>query len=178
MPSRQTNFAGYILKWRSIPPSELAAMIKNPRWQAWSADVHFTALVESLLSIAGELVVPPTAMPPHKGVQKDISMTLSKGQFYPGMPVCLMPGQPSKCHGNVSRLWQEGLPIWIATGYALSKDGRWRSHTWGVARQRMPCGDLDTIDAGDVVETTESRVAYFGYLLNEHQASRFAKANA
>jgi hypothetical protein len=44
----------------------------------------------------------------------------------------------------------------IATGYTLSADGLWRQHSWGL-------------DAGDgrVLETTERRVRYRGYVLND-----------
>ena len=55
--------------------------------------------------------------------------------------------------------------IGIGTGYALSVDGLWRQHSWGVAR------DL-------IIESTEARVKYFGRLLRGADADMFAAANA
>jgi hypothetical protein len=74
-------------------------------------------------------------------------------------------GRPSDCHGNVGRLWirRKGR-IEIATGYALSDDGLWRSHSWGF-------------EADHVIETTEARELYFGILLAPARAARFAIAN-
>src|SRR5262249_8464594 len=44
----------------------------------------------------------------------------------------------------------------IASGYALTEDGLWRQHFWGV----------DTA-AGRVLETTVRRVRYFGVVLGD-----------
>jgi hypothetical protein len=47
------------------------------------------------------------------------------------------------------------------TGYALSKDGIWRSHSW--------CFDRKTYR---VVETTKKRVAYHGTVLSRKEILR------
>lgn len=177
MPLRSHDYVGYTLFWQSIPPREIAAVVTDERWLAWSADPAFKAVSELLLGIAGEMVVPPRCMPPDRFQNAEMQRVTQKGRFFPGTPVCTMPGDPSRCHANVCRLWTKGVAIAITTGYALSDDGRWREHTWGVARRRMRCGDIDTIDAGDVVETTETRVCYFGYMLNRVMANGFVRAN-
>ena len=53
----------------------------------------------------------------------------------------------------------------IATGYALSDDGLWRQHTWGILRD-------------GILETTEARIEYFGLLLQGERADEFAASNA
>lgn len=61
-------------------------------------------------------------------------------------------GEPCQCHCNSANLWDANRGrCFIATGYALSEDGLWRSHSWVV--QPMP----RTLR---VWETTVKRVAY------------------
>lgn len=69
----------------------------------------------------------------------------------------------NECHRNSARLWSEDKGK-IITGYALSDDGIWRQHSW--------------IDAGDyLIETTDSRVLYFGYCLNDAESQEFEFEN-
>ena len=73
----------------------------------------------------------------------------------------------SSCHQNVALIWtrkQFGI-IGIAIGYALSDDGLWRQHTWGVLRD-------------GVLETTETRLKYFGIVLQGEKADFFAFSNS
>jgi hypothetical protein len=60
--------------------------------------------------------------------------------------------QNSACHDNCEELYQKGLIVHRYTGYALSSDGLWRFHSWGINNN------------GQVVETTESRVMYYGII--------------
>lgn len=72
----------------------------------------------------------------------------------------------SECHKNVSRLWKKtpnGM-AGIGTGYALSGDGLWRQHSWGLRREGIP-------------ETTGERAKYFGVLPQRDAAESFAQAN-
>ncbi len=72
----------------------------------------------------------------------------------------------SGCHENVAELWleeKEGL-TGIGTGYALSEDGLWRQHSWGLR------------DA-EIIETTSERIKYFGRRLTSTDADAFAEAN-
>ena len=56
----------------------------------------------------------------------------------------------------------------IATGYALSKDGMWRQHSWLVLRK---CRSYK------IVETTEKREAYFGFAMNAEKCLEFMRDN-
>lgn len=79
----------------------------------------------------------------------------------------LKRGKSSMCHQNIASSWKArrfGI-IGIATGYALSEDGLWRQHSWGLLRD-------------GILETTELRVKYFGILLQGDRADYFASCNA
>jgi hypothetical protein len=82
--------------------------------------------------------------------------------------ITLRAMRPCSCHRNISRLWNRnrnrGGLFGIGTGYALSDDGLWRQHSWGVGRR-------------GIVETTEVRVTYFGELLLGKDADLFAAYN-
>lgn len=77
--------------------------------------------------------------------------------------VRLWKGRPNNCHGNSAILWGKGKGR-IVSGYALSKDGLWRQHSW-VANK------------WGIIETTALRVKYYGYTLNEEESKRFAYEN-
>ncbi|MDR3674477.1 MAG: hypothetical protein P4N24_03235 [Acidobacteriota bacterium] len=70
----------------------------------------------------------------------------------------------SLCHENVAAVWKARRfeIIAIATGYALSDDGLWRRHSWGILRN-------------GVLETTEARLQYFGIVLPVAGADYFAE---
>lgn len=74
-------------------------------------------------------------------------------------------GHPSDCHSNVAGLWDltKG-DVRIVTGWALSDDGLWRQHTWGLRY-------------GTIIETTVKRKKYFGYILNEAESEKFFEEN-
>jgi hypothetical protein len=78
-------------------------------------------------------------------------------------PITTYKMAPSSCHRNVATLWkqrQQGI-VAIASGYALSDDGLWRQHSWGILRD-------------GVLETTEQRSKYFGIVLQGLEADLFA----
>lgn len=52
----------------------------------------------------------------------------------------------------------------IATGYALSEDGLWRSHSWVIQPMKRTVR---------VWETTVKRVAYFGVVLTDEECEQF-----
>jgi hypothetical protein len=81
-------------------------------------------------------------------------------------PSARKPMHPGTCHANISSLWKRRLRdiVAIGTGYALSADGLWRQHSWGVRRQ-------------GILETTALREKYFGILLQGSDADSFADAN-
>ena len=92
---------------------------------------------------------------------------LDRGRFFPGSGARSRRGEDSACHANASMQFvlTEGA-VHIASGYALSPDGLWRQHSWGV----------DAED-GRVVETTERRVRYFGFVLNPGESLLFLLGN-
>jgi hypothetical protein len=78
-----------------------------------------------------------------------------------------VPGDLGECHRNVAVLWFDGVIESIGTGYALSDDGLWRQHSWGLASD------------GALVETTDERRAYVGVVLAGRAPSmQFAGSNA
>jgi hypothetical protein len=112
-----------------------------------------------LLQFGGEFLVAPRKPDP------DIPSLLKQGRLMSG-PVMLSAMKSSSCHQNVASLWRKqelGL-IGIATGYALSEDGLWRQHSWGILRD-------------GVLETTATRLKYFGVVLEGERADFFAKCH-
>jgi hypothetical protein len=101
-----------------------------------------------LLRFGGDFLVAPPPTP-----DLDIPALLERGFITSG------PGQPED-HGiwfmppECAAVWTKKIfgIISIATGYALSDDGLWRQHSWGILRE-------------GVLETTKVRVKYFGILL-------------
>jgi|SRR5579871_364592 len=89
-------------------------------------------LKKVLVKLGGShLAVPPE---PDSG----LSLLIQCGFIMTG-PVVLKLMEPGACHFNSSRLWVEkkhGVGG-IGTGYALSDDGIWRQHSWGVRREGL-----------------------------------------
>jgi len=113
-----------------------------------------------LLRLGGDFLVAPPKP------DQDISMLLEHG-FVTSGPVTLKVMKSSSCHQNVASIWTKkkfGI-VGIATGYALSDDGLWRQHSWGILRD-------------GVLETTETRLKYFGVVLQGEKADFFAFSNS
>jgi hypothetical protein len=112
-----------------------------------------------LLGLGGlQLVAPP---------QPDLAVTLliSAGFVMAGSVQSEIM-EDSNCHVNVARVWtqrQRGV-VGIGIGYALSDDGLWRQHSWGLRRE-------------GILETTVPRTKYFGLLLQGWDADSFAESN-
>lgn len=119
-------------------------------------------LRDKLLSFAGEEVC-------MMGGEDDETLSiLHCGQFWTGIDAIMKEGQPSQCHLNSFNLWAEDRKmmshiIYLCTGYALSDDGMWRRHSWCIRKS------INTI-----IETTEPRILYYGYVLNDIQAMGWA----
>jgi len=112
-----------------------------------------------LLGLGGDELVPPPSL------DVDIPILMEKGAVVTTSVVSELV-EKGRCHENVSELWLEkkaGL-VGIGVGYALSPDGLWRRHSWG-ARD------------GELVETTEARIQYFGRVLEGADAQAFAEEN-
>lgn len=126
---------------------------------ATNAQPELARLQSLLLRLGGDFLVAPPKPDP------DVPMLLESGFLTDG-PIRLEIMQRSSCHKNVAALWKSrkfGI-VAIATGYALSEDGLWRQHSWGVLRE-------------GVLETTEPRLKYFGILLQSERADHFAECN-
>ncbi len=64
--------------------------------------------------------------------------------------IILFQMEEGYCHDNCEELLKKKLIKKIYTGYALSPDGKWRFHSWGV--------DQDN----NLIETTSVRIMYWG----------------
>lgn len=93
----------------------------------------------------------------------DIDLIESKGQDFTTTGRKFKKGERNQCHTNTSKLYAKKQVDTIVTGYALSKDGGWRQHTWGLQK-------------GKVVETTYDFLAYHGVRLTKAEAKDFAQA--
>jgi hypothetical protein len=112
-----------------------------------------------LLELGGiQLVAPPRLDP-------TVPLLIVAGFVMSGSVQCITMGE-SKCHQNAARVWsgKHRSLIGIGTGYALSEDGLWRQHSWGLLRE-------------GILETTVPRAKYFGILLQGGDADLFAESN-
>jgi hypothetical protein len=121
------------------------------RWRSWC---------RTLLSHGGSIVVPP-------GVPEPDLEDLVAGASTFGPESRVVEGDGNACHRNVAVLWIDGEVPSVGTGYALSEDGLWRQHSWGIEAD------------GAVVETTSERHAYVGIALPPRAPTmQFAGSNA
>lgn len=118
-------------------------------------------LAAAVLAHGGRHVVPP--MEPEDEVTLAAMRTPA---LWPGERARLVAGRARDCHANTATLFLLGLVEAIATGYALSEDGLWRQHTWGID------------PGGGVVETTVPRARYAGRVLTGKDAFAFALDNS
>ena len=95
--------------------------------------------------------------------EEDMNLILRAGATWAPMQkdILLIHGENCRCHENALCLWETNPDLQVCTGYALSKDGIWRSHSW--------CFDQK---ANRVLETTKRRVAYHGAVLNRKEILR------
>lgn len=115
-------------------------------------------LKKALLAIGGWGAVIPA-------IESDFVNILKRGRRFPGKSKT-MRGENCRCHSNSAACWDENRELCkICTGYALSRDGVWRQHSWVYTNN------------GVVVETTEKRVQYFGYILTEDECEEFHAQN-
>ena len=119
---------------------------KHPFPEGWRRETEHRAVMVRCLSFGGEAVCMHEEDP-------DIMGIFTKGVFIYGDNATLTQMRTNNCHENVLVLLESNPRRYAPmTGYALSEDGVWRSHSWLV--------DIRT-DA--LVETTKRRTAYFGF---------------
>jgi len=120
-------------------------------------------LVKKLLSYGGESVA--------LVFEEDLNKILKRGVILDGSKSDMMKGEPGSCHTNSACLWRinrnaKSKALVIMTGWALSYDGVWRQHTWVYDKElKIP------------IETTEKRVAYFGFKLTDPESIKFYEDN-
>lgn len=128
---------------------------------------RYARLRNILLRIGGAQIV--------QMYEPNLLQILYRGRAMRGTSAHLRLGEPSACHENVcSHYRAEGFNnfrIW--TGYALSKDGLWRQHSWG----QLVGDDWVPQDRGRLIETTVKRVAYFGYQMTAQESEKFCNDN-
>ena len=117
-------------------------------------------LKKLLLGLGGDFLVAPPRQP-----DQDIPDLLKEGFLFYG-PITLREMKCGSCHQNVASVWikKRSEIVGIATGYALSDDGLWRQHSWGITRD-------------GIFETTKTRLKYFGIRLQGQKAEFFAFSN-
>ena len=110
-------------------------------------------------------------------IEEDLIDIVNHGQLWDNVTVKMMKGRPSQCHANAAELWYNNKDSWknknfaviICTGYALSEDGIWRQHSWLI--QAKPRANV-------IVETTEPRIAYYGFGMTYKMAEDFEYENS
>lgn len=128
------------------------------------------------------------------GYEPDLNALLTRGEVFPAA-ARLVPGEPGQCHTNTAALYLANRDrVRIATGYALSRDGIWRQHSWGMLLlPPAPLVPLDDQSHADsitrprrpersrqhriVLETTVRRVRYYGVVFSAAESDRFADNN-
>lgn len=121
------------------------------------------AIEKKLLSFGGDYADLPST-------EEDYDAIMKRGQLFYGDHARMMPGAPSQCHSNSASLWEVNQGrCQIATGYALSKDGIWRQHSWVVQPLTL---------SWRVWETTLERVAYFGFVMTDEECADFLYWNS
>jgi hypothetical protein len=120
---------------------------------------EFQPLRALLLGLGGVELVAPIGFDP------DAPLLIRSGFAMSG-PVENKVMERSSCHKNIAALWiaKQSRLVGIGTGYALSDDGLWRQHSWGIRRN-------------GILETTKGRVKYFGRALKGREADSFAAFN-
>lgn len=150
-----------MIKTIPIEKEWLARLKEN----GFTADASFDKgqhedLKAKLLTFGGEAVVLPR-------VEHDYKAIMGRARLFtvPPFKLKFVKGKPCHCHANVAKNSMfEGYDI--MTGYALSEDGVWRQHSWNITHDLV------------LVETTEPRVAYFGFHLLNSELDKFILANA
>ena len=116
---------------------------------------EWVSLKKKLLSLGGDLVV--------ADYEEDLFNILKRGILW-NKTDKYVSGMTSQCHHNTANLYMKEKIDQIVTGYALSSDGLWRQHSWGLLKNKT-------------VETTERRIKYFGFVLDEEESEEFLEYN-
>lgn len=141
---------------------EQLSVLRENKFTPDSATPATKELITFLCSMAGfAACLDGTDIETHydKKIMKD-------GQLWRGYNSISMKGERSNCHSNTCGLYLHNKDkIRVVSGYALSRDGIWRGHSWGVTKRNIP------------VETTTKRVLYFGVVLEGRERNKFIVDN-
>lgn len=121
-------------------------------------------LRDGLIKLGGEAACLPW-------IEEDIDKLMTRGQLWTGSNLKMAKGKNSQCHYNSGLLWEanQEKDLFIATGYALSEEGGlWRQHSWCVQKKARSM---------QIIETTEPRALYFGFVLTLDETIDFAFDN-
>ena len=151
------------VEWKS----RLQSMVAHSMSSMGPRDRHLHLdLRKKLLSFGGEEVCVSYN-------DSDTLMILSHGIVCRGAKAVKNKGIPRRCHQNAAALFDMNPQRFrVATGWALSRDGVWREHSWGVDKN-IP----ENVDGSHIVETTEKRIAYCGVVLTVEGCKKWVRNN-
>ena len=118
---------------------------------------NFNPLKEKLLKYGGERVADT--------YEEDLDKLLTRGELFEPDEVVVRRMTPSKCHRNCADVYEKNKNLKIVTGWALL-DNVWVQHTW-----------LYDNEYNEIIETTEWRERYFGFILNVEESEEFCYSN-
>lgn len=126
--------------------------------------MDFSDLTQKLLSIGGIRVAGE--------FDEDLGKLMTRGEIFSPKKVKSVKMKPCRCHGNAGVFWknyseQHGFDnIKIVVGWCLSKDGIWRCHSFLYQ-------PMDNV----VIETTQKRTVYFGFILDLEESESHYEHN-
>lgn len=142
-------------------PPKPKRQIEDPEWVEWAKVKEkknleqwpeLKPLQDKLLLLGGDWV----ALEP----EPDLEALLNEGRVIKGKLI-FNRMSPHNCHKNCCELWEKDPKnCRIASGWALSSDGIWRQHTW-------------LLKGKAIIETTEPRTLYYGFVLGNKEAILF-----
>ena len=121
-------------------------------------------LTKKLLSIGGSKVISSKCETWNDFPAIVCKYIIEEGELFKDMKIVYRLGANSRCHFNV--LFEAGgHPGYIPYfGFGLSgDDGMWRPHSWLISNR------------GNIIETTVSRIAYFGVIIPFEEVENFYK---
>lgn len=133
---------------RESPDRVVNGLLERRLKEYVKADRRWLELALELKRIGGEetQIVPVP--------ESDLGFLLANGHdMYANRVRLIRGGKPCHCHENAALLWVAGDADAIGMGWALSEDGLWRQHSWGI--KNLP-------RSKQVLETTVKRVRYWG----------------
>lgn len=140
-----------------ITDAERMKFLADKMFACVQQDKNMQKLFTKLLKHGGQFVVSPI-------VEEDLKKLLSRGEFF-SYSVLMARGERCQCHRNACSVWRNNFGVKLITGYALSEDNPvWVQHSWCYRE-------------GRIIETTERRIAYFGYVMGPREAKKFYEEN-